>query len=436
MPKIVMVGAGSTSFGFGSLCDLMTARDLLKGSTVALVDTNPDALGTIAAVATRMNEAFGSPFSIQVAADRCDALPDADFVIIAVAVRRNETWRKDFEIPLKHGFRQVLGENGGPGGLFHTMRNIPLILAICRDVERLCPNAWVLNFSNPEARLCLAATRYTNVRIVGLCHGIAMTQSVVGQTLGMAPDLVDPRAAGLNHFAWVLELRHGATGADLYPAFRAAVEEKDVRVAGTDAYRWTVELCRFLMRTYGLWPSPSDDHVGEYISYAWEYCGLDGYDFAAARARERARARLLGEIIDGLVAPEDVVTGKFRERAVPIIIGISGNTRGYELAVNIPNDGLVPNLPNWAVVEVPAVVDASGIHGMPVGPLPEPIAAMCRTQIAVMDRAVEAGTHGDRGAALQALLLDPVVGSSRQAEAILDELLAVHRDLLPQFVHL
>ncbi len=422
--KIVLVGAGSVSFGTGTLCDLFGASEVLRGSTIALVDTDPDALERMMRVARRMNTALGGPFVLQATTDRTEALPGAAFVIIAVAVQRNARWRMDFEIPLKHGVKQVLGENGGPGGLFHAMRNIPIILAICRDIERICPEALVLNFSNPEGRLCLAATRYTDLQVVGLCHGIGMAQTAIGRALGLPVTDIDPKAAGLNHFTWILDLRHAATGEDLYPALRQAV----ARWQGDD-----LRLTRYLMQTFGYWPSCSDDHIGEYLAYGWEYCGLEGYDFEAADRYAAEQAADLDRWGRGEAPIDELLQRRSGEIAVPIITGVLGNTHQYELAVNVPNRGLIPNLPDWAVVEVPATVDASGVHGVAVGPLPEPIAALCRTQIAVIDRVVEAGVHGDRTAALQALLLDPVISSISQAEAILDELLAVHRDLLPQF---
>ncbi len=422
--KIVLIGAGSVSFGTGTLCDLFGAHEALRGSTIALVDTDPAALERMLRVARRMNEALGKPFILQAATDRTEVLPGAGFVILAVAVQRNARWRLDFEIPLKHGAQQVLGENGGPGGLFHAMRNIPIILAICRDIERLCPDALVLNFTNPEGRLCLAATRYTDLQFVGLCHGIGMAQAVVSEALGLPIGEIDPKAAGLNHFTWILDLRRTGTGEDLYPAFKAAMAEQD----GEE-----LSLSRYLMQTFGYWPSPSDDHVGEYLGYAWEYAGLEGYDFDAAdRWGEEATAKL-DRWGRGEAPIDELLERRSGEIAVPIITGVLGHTHQYELAVNVPNRGLIPNLPDWAIVEVPATIDASGVHGVPVGPLPEPIAAMCRAQIAVIDRVVEAGVHGDRTAALQALLLDPVITSISQAEAILDELLEVHADLLPQF---
>ena len=420
MTKIVMIGAGSVSFGTGTLCDLFGAEEHLRGSTISLVDINPEALRVMETVAHRMNQATGTPFTIQATTDRREALPGAEFVIIAVEVKRNERWRLDFQIPIKHGVKQVLGENGGPGGLFHCMRNIPIILDICRDIEELCPSALVINFTNPLGRECLAASRYSDLQFVGLCHGIGMAQRVWGHVLDLPPEEIDLKAAGLNHFTWMLTAQHRHTGEDLYPAFRKIIAQKALEEAPFD-----IKLSRYLMDTYGLWPSPSDHHIGEYLSYAWEYCGLEGYDFEAADAGAEGRWGRLCRWAAGEEPVDELLQHRSGERAVPIIVGMLENTHQYELAVNVPNTNLIPNLPKWAIVEVPATVDATGVHGINVGPLPEPIAAMCRTQIAVEDRAVEAAVHGDRNAALQALLLDPVVNSISQAEAILGEMLEV-----------
>jgi alpha-galactosidase len=432
--RIVLIGAGSVSFGTGTLCDLFAARDHLQGSSIVLVDIDAGALETMVGVARRLNAATGEPFVIEAATDRREALPGAEFVIIAVAVQRNERWRLDFEIPLKHGVKQVLGENGGPGGLFHCMRNILIVLDICRDISELCPEALVLNFTNPEGRICLAATRYTDLQFVGLCHGIGMAQTAWGQVLDLPAGEIDLRAAGLNHFTWVLGARHRDTGEDLYPAFREKLAQegaKEVRLS--PHYAFDIQLSLYLMETYGLWPSCSDDHVGEYLSYAWEHCGLGGYDFGAADAHAEDQWGRLRRWAAGEDPVDELLRHRSGERAAAIIVGVVENTHQYELAANVPNAGLIPNLPEWAIVEVPATVDATGVQGINVGPLPEPIAAMCRTQVAVQDRAIEAAVHGDRSAALQALLLDPVVSSISQAEAILEEMLQVHKDFLPQF---
>jgi alpha-galactosidase len=260
-----------------------------------------------------------------------------------------------------------------------------------------------------------------------------MAQAAIGQVLGLPVDEIDPKAGGLNHFNWIVDLRRASTGEDLYDDFKAAMTTEPVEKVGEHGYHWGIKLCHYLMDVFGYFPLPSDDHVGEYLSYAWEFCGLEGYDFAAADANAVERRAKLERVGAGQEAPNSLLSHASGERAIPIIAGVLGNTHQHELAVNVPNQELIPNLPPWAIVEVPAVIDATGVHGLPIGPLPEPIAAMCRTQVAVIDRVVEAGVHGDPSAALAALLLDPVLSSRAQAEAILDELLAVHADLLPQF---
>ena len=431
--KIVFIGAASASFGPAMIHDALLTPEL-RGSTFWLVDVDGERLEMMAAYARRLNELLGTGLKIKHTTERAEALPGGEFVIIAVAVRRNERWRLDFQIPLRHGIRQVLGENGGPGGLFHCMRNIPIVLDICHDIEELCPGALVLNFTNPEGRICLAATRYTGLQFVGLCHGIGMAQVAWGQVLDLPPDRVDLKAAGLNPFTWVLDARHADSGQDLYPAFREKLAQKGLeKVRFSPGYAFDIRLSRYLMATYGLWPSCSDDHIGEYLSYAWEYCGLEGYDFDAADAWAAELWGRLRQYAAGQEPVDGLLQHRSGERAVPIIVGVLENTHQYELAVNVPNTGFISNLPAWAVVEVPATVDATGVHGLNLGPLPEPIAAMCRTQIAVQDRAIEAAVHGDRTAALQSLLLDPVVDSVSQAEAILEEMLEAHREFLPQF---
>ena len=433
MTTIALIGAGSAQFGVDMLRDLFAARTELWGSTIWLVDINASALQAMNRVARRLNEAAGEPFCIRATTERREALPGAGFVIVSVAVRRNELWRLDFQIPVKHGVKQVLGENGGPGGLFHAMRNIPLVLDICHDIERFCPDALVLNLTNPEGRICLAASRYTNLRFVGLCHGISMAQTAVASVLDLPADEIDPIAGGLNHFSWILSLRRASNGEDLYPAFKQAIAARNVQEVEHKSHRFRVRLSRYLMDTFGYWPLPSDDHVGEYLSYAWEFCGLDGYDFDQADRNVEQKWRQLQRWASGEELVDHLLAEPSGERAIPIIVGVLKNSHHYELSVNVPNAGFIPNLPNWSIVEVPGLVDANGVRGINVGELPQPIAAMCRTQVAVIDRMVEAAVHGDRRAALEALLLDTVVNSASQAEAVLDEMLRVHRKSLPQF---
>ena len=437
--KVVLIGAASASFGPRMIADAMLTPEL-RGSTLVLVDIDIERLEVMAAYAQRLNQALGAGLRIEHTPDRARALPGAEFVITSIAVKRDELWKLDFQIPLKYGIRQVLGENGGPGGLSHSLRNIPIILDIARDIERLAPDALLLNFTNPESRIGLALSRYTSLRFVGLCHGIGMGYDSIGRLTGIPADDLQGIAAGLNHFAWFLDIRRRSTGEDVYPLLRQADASYDPRY---------YPLTRQMLRRYGLYPHPSDDHIGEYLPFAWEACGLEGYDFVAAdERRERGWERLLrivrGE--DPVPMPEarsgsaeqDMLEGRPRlkksgELAFPIIVSVLGNRHDLIEAVNIPNDGLIENLPDWAVVEVPAVAGADGIRGVKVGALPSGITALLSTQVHVQDLVVEAAVHGSREMALQALLADPVVQSAEAAEKTLEELLEVHAPYLPQF---
>jgi alpha-galactosidase len=386
----------------------------------------------MAAYAQAVNAATGAGLRIRSTTDRTQALAGAEFVMTAVAVKRDDLWKLDFQIPLKHGIKQVLGENGGPGGLSHALRNIPIILDIARDMEKLCPDALLLNFSNPESRIGLALSRYTSVRFVGLCHGIGMGYDSIARLTGLPADDLQGIAAGLNHFAWFLDIRRKSSGEDVYPLLRAADATYDPTF---------YPLTRRMLRTYGLYPHPSDDHIGEYLAFAWEECGLHGYDFAGAdRGREQAWASLSRMASGEQTLP--VAEGprgdrpwlrKSGEFAFPIVVAQVANRHAFIEAVNIRNDGLIGNLPQWAVVEVPATVGADGVKGVQVGDLPAGIAALLNTQAHVQDLVVDAAVQGSRALALQALLADPVVHSALAAERTLDELLRVHAAYLPQF---
>ncbi len=421
--KVVIIGAGSASFGLASLSDAVNTPEL-KGSTITLVDIDGQALDAVAAVARKMNEESGAGLTIEHTTDRTEALPGADFVIISIAVQRNKLWKYDWEVPIKYGVKHTLGENGGPGGLFHCMRNIPIILDICHDIERLCPDALVLNFTNPVPRISMAVDRYSCVRAIGLCHGIGGQLGNLAGVMGIDPSNLDAKAAGLNHFTWILDFRFKDTGADAYPELRRKLEGCD------PAFQ---PLSRKLFDIYGFYPSPGDDHIGEYLSFATEYCPMHGYDFEGA---ERYKAEMWDRIkrmVSGEEPVTDLISRRSGERAFHIIDGILSNSNHLELAVNVPNDGHISNLPQDAIVEVPAVVSGAGVSPISIGELPMGIADLCSTQVGVQELAVEAAVTGDREIALQALLADPVIQSVDAAEKILDELLALEADYLLQF---
>jgi len=413
--KIVFLGATSMSFGLSMLRDIFSS-DELRGSTLTLVGRNPATLSKIAALAKLMNDKSNAGLIVEQTTDRRAAFDGANFVVNATAVERNRLWKLDFEVPRKYGIRHTLGENGGPGGLFFTLRTLPLVFDFVRDMQELCPKALFINFSNPENRIILALGKYSPIRALGLCHGIFMGQGDVARILGKPFEQVDVWGAGINHFQCLVEIRDRATGEDLYPLLRA--KEKDYEAT-------FAPLTRRLFRAFGYWMTCSDEHFGEYLAYGWEG-GEKGYDFAGD---ERGRAEFscaLDRVVAGAPLPPDWLTPS-GERGAAAIGGVIHNKKRVLESGIVFNRGAIPNLPPNAAVEVPVMADAAGIHPISLGPLPDPIAKLLATQVNVQQLAVDAAVHASKEIALQALLIDPVINSAAAAVKLLDELWEVNR---------
>lgn len=457
--KVTIIGAGSASFGENTLSAIMRSKKL-RGSTLALVDRNPDNLDIVHRLANRLNREWDAGFIVTSHTNHREALPDSHFVINAIEVGpRENLWKQDFEISLKHGIRQPYAENGGPGGFAHAARNIGPVMQIAHDMEQACPEAWFINFTNPMIRICDAVNRHSSIKSVGLCHQIYAGYEMVGVALakdlgievpegltGMhaAVDqhphqqrvreqivpLIDIRAAGLNHFTWILSIRDRRTGEDLYPLFRKRFFELAPEFE---------PLTRDIFSAFGLFPVPGDTHLCEYLPWIsdprtqpWETYNIRLYDwdlFASYRDFELHR---LNQMADGALVL-DALLHTDSEGAVEMIEHIAGAGNHYHLAANLPNDGQIANLPAGAIVETPVHVDGAGIHPTQMGALPEPIAELCRREITTAQLCVDSVVQGDRNKALQCLLLDPVVTDIGTAKKILDDYLTIYKPYLPSF---
>ena len=457
--KIVVIGAGSAQFGGNTLAALMRSKKLC-GSSIALVDRNQQSLDIVKRLADRLNKEWGSQMTITAHVHHREALEDANFVASAIEVGAREgLWRSDYEIPLKFDVHQPYAENGGPGGFAHAARNIGPVMEIMRDMEQACPQAWFVNFTNPMVRICDAVNRHSQIKAVGLCHQIYAGYMMVGVALAkeygieVPPDLtgmhaavdqaaahemlkkqivplIDIRAAGLNHFTWILSIRDRKTGEDLYPMFRKRFFELDPQFE---------PLTRDVFSAFGLFPVPGDTHLCEYLPWLsdqhtrpWQGYNIRLYDWdlmAAVRDFELDRLNDManGDItIDGLLETDS-------EGALEMIENIAGAGTHFHLAANLPNAGQISNLPIGATVETPVLVDGDGVHPIHVGVLPEPIAELCRREITVGQLCVDAAVEGNRDKALQSLLLDPVITDIHAAKQILDEYLVSYKEYLPQF---
>ena len=408
--KIVFIGAGSMSFGLAMFKDIFLCEEL-NGSTLSLVDIDPEALDRMYDLAVEMNKISGRNIRVEKTTNRRDVLQGAGFVVSSICVERCALWKLDFEIPRKYGIRHTIGENGGPGGLFFTLRTLPMVMDILRDMEECCPDAYFLNFSNPESRIILAAGRYSKINAVGLCHGIFMGHSQVAQIMGKTYDEVDVLGAGLNHYQWLLKVRDSQTGEDLYPLLKECDKTYD---PSFEPFQ------RKLFRAFGLYPSCSGDHSGEYMAFGWE-AGEHGYNFDGDA---EYRVWMKQEIADRISGKKDLNEWftPSGERGVAMITSVMYNKKKtIESGIVYNRNGAITNLPHDAAVEVPVAADITGIHPLSVT-LPTHVARMLTSQVMVQQMAVDAAMHGSKEMALQALLMDPVINSHDAAINLLDEL--------------
>jgi len=427
--KIVAIGAGSSSFGRGIIVDAMRSELNRTDCTLSLVDVDAKSLDRMVSLSERVREHLGSKIRVEGTTDRRKALPGADFIITSVAIKRMPLWEQDFRVPVSYGFVQALGENGGPGGIFHALRNFELTIPICRDIEALCPDALLLNYTNPESRIVMAINFLTKVRVAGLCHGVNMAHDAASQVLGRPVEELEIVTGGMNHFFWVLKVADVKTGENLYPELRRRIMEgKPVQLQ---------PLVRKLVEIFGYLTIPSDDHVGEYLQFAAEFTGSKWPYGLESRGIPRAgeiEANWLEPYASGEKPLDANVLQPSGELAVPIILDVALDRGRWEPSVNVLNDGLyVENLPRDAVVEVPAVIDAKGIHPKHVGQIPEPLAAFNRLEVSIQKAVVEAYRNRSRRLLLQALLLCPQVTSVSRAEKLMDDMLDLQREYLPKF---
>jgi alpha-galactosidase/6-phospho-beta-glucosidase family protein len=417
--KIAFVGATSQSFGMSILRDVMSCGEL-AGSTLTLIGRNDNKLARTAQVARLLNDRSKAELKIEFTTDRRAGLDGASFVVNATAIDRNRLWRFDFDVPRKHGIRHTLGENGGPGGLFFTLRTLPLVFDIAREMQEMCPNALLINFSNPESRIVLALGKYGPIRSIGLCHGIFLAGDDVAHVLNLPREQIDVWAAGLNHFQCLMQIRRRDTGEDLYPLLHEKERDFDLTFA---------PLTRRLFRTFGRWLGCGDSHVGEYLAYGWEG-GEKGYDFDWDEQCRADFTQEVDSVLSGTLKIPDWWLTPSGERGVAVITGILHNRRRPIASAIVPNHGVIPNLADGAAVEVPVVADAAGLHPISLGPLPDAIAKLLATQVSVQELAVDAAVHASKEIALQALLIDPVVNSADAAVKILDELWEINRSYI------
>ncbi len=435
MTKITFIGAGSTIFAKNVLGDAMLTPSLADAH-IALYDIDEKRLNESELMLKNINKnSNDNRAEIVSYHDRREALRDADFVINAIQVGGYKPSTViDFEIPKKYGLQQTIGDTMGIGGIFRTLRTLPVMLEFAKEMEELCPNAWLLNYTNPMAMLTMGVLKATNIKTVGLCHSVQVCVPELFEHLGIAEeyDLNDFqwKIAGINHMAFLLEITKN--GEDFYPTIRKLAEEK------TNPHKDSV---RFeLMKRFGYYITESSEHNAEYHPYFIKSKYPELIDELGIPLDEYLR-RCEQQISDWEAMRDEIVNNgdlthiRSREYASYIMDSIVTGTPSV-IAGNVLNKGLITNLPEDVCVEVPCLVDKNGVQPTYVGELPTQLAALNRTNINVQELTVEAALTLEKSKIYQAAYLDPHLSSELSLEDIknlVDDLIEAHGDYLPTY---
>ncbi len=426
MPKIALIGAGSIAFARRLIVDLLAFEEL-QDATYALVDIDPERLELSAELMRHIVATRGLPARVEAHTEARAALPGCDAVITMINVGEDE-YVHDLRIPQKYGVDQQVGDTIGPGGVFRGLRAAPVLIEICRDIEAECPDAWLLNYTNPMAIVTWAMNVATRVKLVGLCHSVQGTSRQLASYIGKPYEEMTYWVAGINHMAWFLELKW--RGGNAYPLLRKALEDPEVR--GKDPVRFEV------FRHFGYFVTESSAHMSEYVPYfrsrpeRMPAFNLRTREESGA-GRKRRREDYSESVRRQIAGQESIPDERSHEYASYIIHSLLSNTP-RRFNGSVLNHGLIGNLPPGCCVEVPCLVDGTGIRPCVVGNLPPQLAALNRSNIAVQELAVEAILQRDPEKAFQAIALDPLTSAVLSLEEIrkmVDELLAAERDWLP-----
>jgi alpha-galactosidase len=440
MTKITFIGAGSLGFTEDLVRDILTFP-LLQDATLALMDIHPERLEFAKTAVTKIITEGKYPARVIATLDRAEALKDTNVVLTTILAGSTEVWRHDIEIPKKYGVDTNVGDTRGPSGIFRFLRTLPPMMDIVRDMEKYCPSAVLLNYTNPMAMLCAALQRQTYIPVTGLCHSVQGTAMMLAGWIGAPYEEVTYTCAGINHQAWYLDFRWN--GSDAYPLIYKAVTERP-EVYNEEIVRNEMYLALGYYVTessghnseYNWWFRKRPDLIEKYCTHGtgWnpgEYAYiLKEYQHNEATWKDQVKARLADPL-----TPKDLQRGQ--EYAAYIINALEGGEM-FKFNGNVPNTDLVTNLPRGACVEVPVVVDRAGFHPIHVGSLPPECALLTQLSSGIEELAIQGALTGDPVAIYRAIAHDPLAAavlSLAEIRQMVNELFAQHRDYLPEFKH-
>ena len=432
MAKIAIIGAGSIVFCKTLLNDMFRTQ-ALDGSTYALMGPTMSKLERMKSYAEAIVRKNSLKAKVYATTDRKEALKEADYVITMFQIGGVEAFGLDYEIPMKHGVDQCIGDSLGPGGVFRGLRTMPVMVDMLEEMEELCPEAIVLNYVNPMATVCLGMGRASDFPFVGLCHGVQTTLDLIAGYVGVPRDQIEYVAAGINHMAWFLKIEKD--GIDLYPKLKANFEKPQYYV--NEKVRGEV------MRHFGYFMTESTGHLSEYLPWFRKnkkaldlYCdqpsfgGETGAYYKWCRdIKEKYRE------VDFLEREPGELEPRSKEYCSYILEALESG-RPFKFNGNVMNYGYITNLPYDACVEVPVYADKSGLHPLVVGELPPQLAALNQSNITVQSLAAQAALDGDPELVVAAVALDPLTGAVLTLKEVRDmciEMLEAEKQWLPQF---
>mgnify|MGYP005837430913 CR=1 FL=1 len=439
MTKIAFIGAGSLGFTRSLARDILTFP-LLEDATLALMDIDAERLEFAQRAVQRLVELGKRPARVVATMDRVEALRGADAVLVTILVGDTSVWRHDIEIPKKYGIDTNIGDTRGPSGIFRALRTIPVMLDICRDMERHCPDATMLNYTNPMAMLCRAMQRASSIRLTGLCHSVQGTAAMLARWIGAPLEEITYTCAGINHLSWYV--KYEWKGKDAYPLIRQAVTTRP-EVYNEEIVRneMFLHLDYYVTESsghnseYNWWFRKRPDLIEKYCTHGtgWNP-GIYAYVLKEYQAREDTWRYAAREWL----SPEKAISlERGHEYAASIINALQGG-EPFQFNGNVPNTGLVTNLPQGACVEVPVWASRKGLEPVHVGALPPQCAALTGLNAQIEEMAVEAALTGDPRLVYQAIAFDPLTASVlslAEIKEMVSELFAQHRPHLPQFKH-
>jgi alpha-galactosidase len=441
--RVVFIGGASMTWMPSFAYDFLTCQRL-RGSTLVLMDTDGAHLDVMMRYVQRMRDKLRADIQLTATRDQQEALEGADFVITTFMAGGHEHWVHDLAIPLKYGIMQPAGMSVGPGGLMQGLKAIPIMVEIAQQMEKLCPNAMLLNYSNPMSSITLALQRYSRIPSAGVCPGLYGYLGRIAAALNVPVESIRYRAAGVNHMNWIVSLE--ADGRDLltewcsYTKSHSPCTSDSYESKYAASYAGGIDvISRTLYELYGAWPTPGDGHTAEFVPYFIRK-GVDigkyGLKHNYVEHRIKKREELWATIEKAAAGEELSLVGGYQavQKAEQIIASIVYD-EGRTFVLNLQNQGAISNVEDDVVVELDVACDAFGFHPVHFGELPLPIAAWVNLYGAVQKLTVEAAMQGDRKLALQALLLDPLMYSFEVEEAarMLDEMLLASKPVLPRF---